>query len=123
MHLRSITTSGSVQSRLNNYFNKACFTTPPVIGDDGEGTTFGDSGVGIVSGPGQFNFDASLAKRISLRWPSEVAGLQFRVEAFNLFNHPQFANPDNTFSDGTFGTITALSVNPRILQLALKLNF
>jgi len=84
-----LTTSGSVQSRLNNYFNKACFTAPPVIGDDGQGTTFGDSGVGIVSGPGNSISMASLAKRINLHWPSEVARPTIPGgSAFNLFQPP-----------------------------------
>jgi hypothetical protein len=46
----NLVTSGSVQSRLNNYFSKTCFTTPPVMGADGIGTAFGDSESGIVDG-------------------------------------------------------------------------
>jgi hypothetical protein len=118
-----LTTSGSIQNRLTNYFNTSCLTGAPVIGADGAGTGFGDSGVGIVSGPGQFNFDASLAKHFKLPFMGDAGGLEFRAEAFNVFNHTQFANPDNTYSDGSFGTITSVSVNPRIMQLALKLKF
>ena len=46
---------GSVESNLDGYFNTSCFATPPVIGADGIGTAFGDSGTGIVDGPGQAN--------------------------------------------------------------------
>ena len=60
-------TSGRVQDRLNNYFNRACFTTPPVVGSDGIATTFGNSGVGIVNGPAQANFDMSVMRKFSLR--------------------------------------------------------
>ena len=118
-----IVTPGSVQSKLGNYFNRACFTTPPIIGADGIGTAFGDSATGIVNGPDQANLDLSLSKTIPLRWPKEGSGLQFRVEFFNVFNHPQFADPDNNFSSATFGVISSTSVNPRVGQLALKLSF
>jgi hypothetical protein len=39
---------GPVGSKLNSHFNASCFTTPPVIGADGIGTAFGNSGTGIV---------------------------------------------------------------------------
>jgi hypothetical protein len=118
-----IVTSGSVQSRLNNYFNKACFTTPPIIGADGIGTAFGNSATGIVNGPDQANLDLSVTKTIPVRFPKEGSSLQFRIEFFNVFNHPQFADPDNNFSSPTFGVISSTSVNPRVGQLALKLSF
>jgi hypothetical protein len=49
--------------------------------------------------------------------------LQFRAEFFNMFNHPQFSNLANNFALGNFGTITSTSVNPRLMQLALKYIF
>jgi hypothetical protein len=118
-----IVTSGSVQSKLNNYFDLACFTTPPVIGADGMGTGFGNSATGIVNGPDQANLDLSLSKTFPLRWPQEGCTLQFRAEFFNSLNHAQFANPDNNFSSATFGVISGTSVNPRVGQLALKFGF
>jgi len=116
-------TSGSVQSKLNNYFDKACFTTPSIIGADGVGTAFGNSATGIVNGPGQANLDLSLTKTFPLHWPQEGGSLQFRAEFFNALNHPQFADPDNNFSSATFGVISNTSVNPRVGQLALKFSF
>ena len=119
-----VVTSGSVQSKLNNYFDKACFTTPPVIGADGIGTTFGDSATGLANGPGQANVDLSFSKNDPVSWPREDgSNLQFRAEFFNVFNHPQFSDPDNNFSSPTFGLISSTSVNPRVGQLALKLSF
>jgi len=118
-----LVTSGSVQSKLNNYFDSACFTTPPIIGADGMGTAFGDSATGIVNGPAQANLDLSISKNIPLRWPREGSNLQFRAEFFNVFNHPQFADPDNNLSSATFGIISSTSVNPRVGQLALKFAF
>jgi hypothetical protein len=118
-----LVTGGSGESRLNNYFNKSCFTTPPVIGADGIGTAFGDSGTGIVDGPGQANFDLSLSKQVPFLWPREGCSLQFRADFFNAFNHPQFSNPDANFTSANFGVITSTSVNPRVIQLGLKLSF
>ena len=114
-------TAGSVTSRILNYFNASCFAKAPVIGSDNVGTGFGNSGVGIVRGPAQNNFDISLAKQFPLR-PERLA-LQFRAEFFNAFNTPQFASPDATFTDPAFGQITATSVSPRLIQLALKVTF
>jgi hypothetical protein len=51
--------------------------------------------------------------------------LQFRAEFFNMFNHPQFNIPVglNFGAPGNFGQITSTSVNPRLIQLALKYVF
>jgi carboxypeptidase family protein len=114
---------GSITSKLDEYFNTACFTTPPVIGADGIATAFGDSGTGIVDGPGQFNIDAAMMRRFLLRWPKEGSQLQIRAEAFNLLNHPQFSNPNTTYGSPSFGIISSTSVNPRVGQLALKMIF
>jgi hypothetical protein len=126
-----ILTSGSVKDRLGRpgdpsakrYFNLSAFCTPPTIGN---GTDFGDSGVGIVMGPGQANTDLSLTKLFRIR---ERQTIQFRSEFFNAFNHPQFALPLGNFnqslitSNANFGLITATSVNPRLIQFALRYQF
>jgi hypothetical protein len=113
---------GPVKQRLNQYFNTACITAPSVIGDDGRATDFGNMGSGIVSGPGQQNTDMSLKKDISLGADANRR-MEFRAEFFNLFNHAQFSNPATTFNNATFGQITSTSVNPRFVQLALKIGF
>jgi len=118
-----LVSTGRTESKLSGYFNKPCFTTPPVIGADGIGTTFGNSSTGIVDGPGQANLDLAVSKAISVSWPQEKSTLELRAEFFNLFNHPQFANPDTNFSSPTFGVISSTSVNPRLVQLALKFGF
>ena len=118
-----LTTSGGVSQRVSNYFNRACFAAFPIIGDDGRATGYGNSGSGIVEGPGQNNTDIALFKKTPLRWPNESANLEFRAEFFNAFNHSQFANPGLVVTASNFGQITATSVSPRILQFALKLNF
>jgi Carboxypeptidase regulatory-like domain len=131
----SLVTRGSVTSKLDNYFNASCFTLPPVIGDDGLATAFGNAGNGIVSGPDQRNFDISVIKKVRL---TESKSLEFRAEFFNAFNTPSFANPPlnagtvtqdptsglPTFQpDSSFGKIFETSVAPRIIQFALKLYF
>jgi hypothetical protein len=114
----SIVTNGTFAGL--QYFNPASFVAPPVIGSDGA-TLFGNSGQGIVLGPGQFNFDASVTKDTRI---AEKHNLQLRLEFFNLFNHPEFANPGNARSTpATFGLITATVANPRLVQIALKYSF
>ena len=90
----------------------------------GCGTRYGNSGLGILLGPGQFNFDATLQKSTRVGGILEVASLVFRTELFNVFNHPQFNNPGTVdVSESTFGQITSTSVNPRLIQFALKYVF
>jgi hypothetical protein len=111
--------SGSVTSRLNGFFNAAAFAAPPAIGD---GTGFGNCGVGILRGPDQRNLDLGIQRSFSVK---ERTTLDFRAEFFNFTNTPKFAQPINDFSAGpkVFGLITSTSGNPRIVQLALKLSF
>jgi hypothetical protein len=115
--------AGPVKSKLGGYFDAACFTSLPIIGADGIGTSFGDSGTGIVTGPGQANLDLALSKTMIVNWPIEKSSLQFRAEFYNTLNHPQFANPDTNFTSPTFGVISSTAVNARVGQLALKLVF
>jgi hypothetical protein len=123
--------SGSVKQRLGGYFNKAAFygsANPlPVIGTAGGGaggTDFGNVGYGIVFGPGQFNFDTTIQKTTKVGGINEGATLVFRTEFFNAFNHAQFNNPQVVdASKGNFGQIVSTSVNPRLIQFALKYVF
>lgn len=105
----------------------SAFTTIPVIGGNGTagtgGTGWGNSGIAPLLGPGQFNFDASVSKVIPVPVISERSLLQFRAEFFNMFNHAQFNNPATNVALGNFGQITSASVNPRLIQLALKFIF
>jgi len=71
-------------------------------------------------GPSRVDFDFSLFKEFPIR---EAGKVQFRSEFFNLFNHPNFGNPDNGVGDGsTFGRLTNAS-DGRIAQFALKYLF
>jgi Carboxypeptidase regulatory-like domain len=88
----------------------------------GAGSGFGNSAVGIISGPGQFNFDMALLKTTKI-W--EHGTLQFRAEFFNIFNHPQFDPPFgvDASTPSTFGVITSTSTTPRVIQFGLKYIF
>jgi hypothetical protein len=123
--------SGSVSSRVNQYFNTNVFVPASFIPDggliDGQfpvtggGTIYGNLGRNILRGPDQRNVDVAIIKRTKL---GEKASMVFRWEVFNLFNHPNFANPASDVSGpATFGKITAMSVNPRIMQYGLKFEF
>jgi len=84
-------------------------------------TMYGNSGQGIILGPGNFNWDMSLVKTTHI---TERQQIIFRTEFFNTFNHPQFSNPTElAVSSSTFGQITTTSVNPRLIQFALKYVF
>jgi len=123
--------NGSVSSRIDEYFDTSVFVHAPFIPDGGlidgkypvtgGGTVFGDLGRNILRGPGQRNIDMAFIKRTPV---GEKANLVFRWEVLNVFNWVNFANPAGDISSpSTFGRITAMSVNPRIMQFGLKLEF
>jgi len=87
---------------------------------------FGNAGRNIIEGPGFSNVDLSIAKNTLIK---ESVNLQFRAETFNLFNHPNFAQPNRTFTSSDFGRITATRTargdlgSSRQIQFGLKLTF
>jgi hypothetical protein len=103
------------------WINPAAFAVPAA-------GTFGDAGRNVVRAPGLWQADAALAKTLGA---TERVWVQFRAEAFNLFNRAQYGSPQaNLSSPLSFGTITTLvnsgatgSGTPRQLQLALRVRF
>ena len=81
--------------------------------------TFGDSGKNVLVGPGTVGWDFSLYKNIRF---SEKYGLQFRAEAFNFPNHPNFNFPNAQVGNRNFGIISSARA-PRIMQIGLKFVF
>lgn len=73
--------------------------------------------------PGTNTAALSLFKEIPLSRLREGTRLEFRVEAFNALNHPQFKGPDTTVNTGSFGKVTEQANSPRNVQMALKLYF
>jgi hypothetical protein len=91
--------------------------------------TFGNLGRNVIIGPGFQNLDLSLIKTTNI---TERVKVQFRADTFNLFNHPNFGQPNrfvSTAAGNTFGEITTTrtpvgdSGSSRQIQLALKLIF
>jgi hypothetical protein len=80
---------------------------------------FGSEGRNAIRGPGIANVDLSLFKNFAV---TETMRLQFRAEAFNVLNHPNFALPENDIQSPAFGQILQAGP-PRLLQLALKFLF
>jgi hypothetical protein len=76
--------------------------------------------LGALRAPGVANLDLSGIKNTHL---FEGVNLQFRAEAFNLFNRTQFAPPDTALGDNTTGVISSQVNAPRELQFALKVLF
>ena len=110
---------------MNNWINKSAVCAPgPYDGIAGHPTDYGNVRRAIMRGPGQFNWDISIAKTTKVGGLREDATLQFRTEFYNVFNHPQFANPGVAANAGaSFGLITASSVAPRLIQFGLKYLF
>jgi len=112
-------------------FNKAAFAGPPV-GQQG------DFGRNVLRGFGAMQADVALQRQFHV---TEKMGLRFRTEFFNIFNHPNFGNPNNSLTDPLFGHSTQTLASslagldgagfnplyqiggPRSIQLALKLQF
>jgi len=115
--------SGAPRIKTEQLFQQVLLTTPPIVGEDGVGTGFGDSATGVVSGPPQASLDLALSKRVPLAWPHDGSSLEIRAEFYNALNHPQFANPNSNFTSPTFGVITSTSVSARVGQVALKFAF
>ena len=71
-------------------------------------------------GPSQTSWDFGVIKRTRIR---ENKNLEFRADFFNFLNHPLFFVGDSSVDSTSFGRITSLNFGPRVVQLALKLNF
>lgn len=101
----------------SKWFNPAVFSTPAAYAIGNAPRALAD-----VNNPSSQNIDLSLTKN-SKFGPNERGNVQFRVEAFNAFNHGVLSGPDTGVRDGTFGTISSYSNNARRLQIAAKINF
>ena len=81
--------------------------------------TFGNSGVGVIRGPGLSRLDVALQKYFPI---GEKRRLELRGETFNLTNTPTFSSPNTTVNSATFGELTG-SQGERVIQLGLKFYF
>ena len=96
---------------ITQWFNPACVVLPT---DPSQ--PFGNAGRNTVRGPNFWQFDVAASKNVAV---GGRAKLQFRVEAFNLFNRDNFLAPASNRTAPTFGTITA-TYDARQVQLGLK---
>jgi hypothetical protein len=94
------------------WFDIADFQAPPA-------NTYGDSGRGILNAPGTQTVDVSLSRV----FPIKMFRLQFRADAFNLFNTPQFGFPNANIGNASAGRITSTIGDNRSMQFALKLDW
>lgn len=94
---------------------------------------YGNAGKGTWRGPSLWDVDTGLIKNFYPMPSHERFSFQFRGEFFNLFNHPQWSDPNTNFANGAFGSTrstigvatgnVATSADSRIIQLALKMYF
>jgi hypothetical protein len=100
------------------WFNPSCLA-PPTFG------TNGNSNLAAFTVPGINNFDMSLSKRTKTGFPKETGEIQFRVDAFNAFNHTQWGSPTQAITSYTNisnGRIT--TTRPaRQMMFSLRYNF
>jgi hypothetical protein len=98
---------------LTNYFDRDAFSAQ-VLG------TNGNLIQNAAVGPNFWNVNLALSKLVSVAATQE---LELRMEVFNLLNQFNWGNPNATFSSGTFGRITSMAGDPRILQFGVKYGF
>lgn len=94
------------------YFNPAAFVAPSLA--------FGSVGRDSIRSAPTYNDDLSLFKHFPIK---NTLTVEFRAEAFNVFNLINYGTPDPNLGDKAAGTISGLAGNPRQLQFALKVTF
>jgi carboxypeptidase family protein len=110
----------------NQYWNPASFYNPPLVASTGQGNTAPlGGGPAQVYGPNLIRLDAALRRSVQIR---ENVRVEFRAEAYNVLNHPFFAQPTNLdfLNLANFGQINSTRDNPndaRAIQFAVKFYF
>ena len=109
------------QRSPSRWFNPAAFREVPAVDPVTGLPRFGNAGRNIVIGPGINVMDASLAKQYRIR---ETHTVSFRLEMFNLLNHPNYGAPDMNISNvNTVATINRVIRPMRQAQFALRYDF
>ncbi len=96
------------------WFDTAAFALPAF-------GTFGNSGRNSLIGPHYSDVDFSIAKIFPLHF--EGMNLEIRGDMFNVFNHTNFANPDGTLGDSTFGQVINPEGGQRVIQIGAHFRF
>ncbi len=114
-------TQGTTQQRLDHYLRTECFGTSPTLANSaGAGATgWGTAPRNAWRAPYQQNWDVSIQKSFTIK---ESHSFQFRMDTFNVFNHPIFTTPSsvNIATPATFTQITGTAVPARLIQFGLK---
>ena len=124
---------GRTEDRLTAFFNNGILSGSTGLATQNDLLTgaapvfatvtnlYGNTGRNILRGPFERDLDISLTKYTPIK---DGLNLEFRAQAFNVSNTPNFANPASDIGTAsTFGVITSTVGNPRILQLVLKLTY
>src|SRR5579862_3432659 len=97
-----------------DFFNTSAFTLPPA----GE---FGNAGRNTITGPGLINFNMSLMRIVTIA-PEKGIRLNFRIEANNIFNHPNYSGIATTVDAINYGRVTSVG-GMRTLSMTMRLTF
>lgn len=112
MHTKIRSGSGAAN---RNYLNPAAFCSATCVSPG----TFGNISRNAFRGPRAYQFDAQISRVFPVY---ESLNATFRLEAFNVLNHPNMSNPTSSTASSTFGQISGAS-SPRIFQASVKLAF
>ncbi|ADW68288.1 TonB-dependent receptor [Granulicella tundricola] len=94
------------------FFNTAAFQAAPTF-------VIGNASRNPVRGPAFRDLDAALVKHTHIGDRTDV---EFRAEIFDITNTPAFAQPNGSVGNAAFGSITATTTDPRVVQFALRLS-
>jgi len=112
IHLANRQGSGAAN---RGYLNPAAFAVNTVLG------SFGNTSRNAYRGLPSYQVDAQVSRIFPIY---ERLNLDFRLEAFNMLNHPNFSNPSSSNpSSSTFGQISSTSNNARVFQGGVKISF
>jgi hypothetical protein len=95
-----------------HFFNTAAFATAPQF-------AVGNASRNPVRGPAYRDLDLALVKHTQM---AELGDVEFRAEVFDVTNTPAFAQPNGSFGSAAFGSITATTTDPRVVQFGLRVS-
>jgi hypothetical protein len=96
----------------SHFFNTAAFATAPQF-------VIGNASRNPVRGPAYRDLDLALVKHTRV---VEKGDVEFRAEVFDITNTPAFAQPNGSFGSAAFGSITATTTDPRVVQFGLRVS-
>jgi hypothetical protein len=105
---------------ISQWFNKSAFAPASAGGTVTAGYAYGNSAYNMLRGPYYQDWDMNLQKTTT--WRDRI-NLNLRMDAFNVFNHASFSNPNSSYTSGAVGTITSTASNSRKVEFGAKLTF